>query len=776
MDSRLEEKIAFFERLKPYRYDDQEDDMDAEEQLHRQRSRAFHSVTRAASSIAPPATTAAAIQLPAHTTAASASPTAAPSQFHAPRRTVSDPVPRSSDLEIEIIAVTPRNGNPIAGTLEPPSSASSGGDAVIPETVAVNKQSTQPTKHPLLRTRNSSSQSNPSPSTKMGKRKKEAPLKLAPEAQQIFRGLSFYYLPNDDINPARRLRITKARQHGATWCRNLADATHIIVDKRLTYADIEQHLRGDPKFLQKVLVNDNYPIDCVRHQIIANPNQGQYEVTGMSTSSKQQKREHISSDDSNASLVTKPRHKKTAKRTSRPVPDTQSTGDAVSLVASPSEHAPQSTVEDDELTQCIQELKAGGNANELGDMLIDDNDGIRPSSSTDKPDDPSDSSGSADERSPKKRLTGGSGGSSDNPAWQDRFIRMKGGTRDDTDDNSNADTTKVLQQMLDLHTQAGDNFRSRAYRLAIATLRTAPKKICTAEEARALPHIGRIAEKIEEIANTNRLRQLEYALDDPRRQTSALFMKIYGVGQMQAQKWISQGFHTLEDLRTKAELNANQRVGLDHFDDLNTRIPRREVEALANHIKQRAATIDGSVELIVGGSYRRGAESSGDIDLIVTRRGTVSTLELGPFLNRLVGTLTQEGFLTAALSSHHSNDDEDRGSKWHGCCVLPESAFPGPKEDYRPTWRRIDLLLVPQSQIGAALIYFTGNDIFNRSIRLLARKKGMRLNQRGLFSNVLQDRGGTKITEGTILESRDEKKIFSILGVRWREPRERWCG
>ncbi|KAI1768266.1 hypothetical protein GGR53DRAFT_478503 [Hypoxylon sp. FL1150] len=775
MDPGIEEKIAFFGHFKTHRFEDKGDELDAEEECYRQKSRAFRSVIRATSTITATAAPIYPIPPPGR-----ASDTGAPSH----RITASDPAIEGSDPEVQIIAVTPRNLNPLAGGSSLLSSISIDDETIIPETVITsNKQPSYRQKHPLLRTRNSSPVADSSPCVGMGKRKKEAPLQLAPETQQIFRGFSFYYLPNDDINPARRLRITKARQHGAAWCRNLVDATHIIVDKTLTYADIERHLQDDPKLSAKVLVNENYPIDCLKHQIIANSDQGIYKITGMPTSPMHQEPESLSSDHSDGSLKTKPRLKKTMKRAFRSLPSTQSSSEtrsqmSAALPGPSSKHASQSEAVDDELTQCIGEMKAAGDTNELDDMIMDDDDISRPSSITDGSDDLSDSNSSADGGPSKRRINGSNSTSKGKKsAWQEKFACMKGGVKDGPDNNPNADTIKVLQQMLDLHTQAGDNFRSRAYRLAIATLRTSTRRICTAEEARALPHIGRIAEKIEEIVNTNRLRQLEYALDDPRRQTQALFMKIYGVGQMQAQKWISQGFHTLEDLKTKAELNTNQKVGLEHFDDLNTRIPRTEVTALADYVKGRAAVIDRTVELIVSGSYRRGAESSGDIDLIVTKQSTSSTRELVPFLNKLIGTLTEEGFLTVALASHHDKVDEvDGGSKWHGCCVLPEGSFPGPKEQYKPIWRRIDFLVVPQSEIGAALIYFTGNDIFNRSIRLLARRRGMRLNQRGLFRDVLRNRDSTKITEGTLLEAREEKKIFAILGVRWREPHERWCG
>lgn len=568
------------------------------------------------------------------------------------------------------------------------------------------------------------------------------------------------------------------------WCRELIDATHIIVDKKLTYPDIERQLLVDPRSSEKVLVNETYPVDCLRHGEMANPDQYQYRIVGVSTSSKQPAPASSFSDDSNHSLRLKPKRPKATKRSPIPTSSTPSGSEISSqrstsfIPSSQMPHREQTallTTDEDELTQCINETKAAGDVDNSGSVLVDD--GVAGSPSTkDKFDALSDSVSSADERPRKKKLISNS--EQKTSAWQENFVCSRGGTIDQANNNPNAETIEVLQKMLDVHANAADNFRIRAYRLAIATLRAQSKKICTAEEARTLPHIGRIADKIEEIVNTNRLRQLEYALDDPRQKTMGLFLKIYGVGKTHAQKWVAQGHRTLEDLREKADLNPNQKVGLEHFEDLNTRIPRSEVEALAKCVKEKAAAIDSGVEIIVGGSYRRGADSSGDIDLIITKGGTNHTNELTSFLSQLVETLTQEGFLTATLASHHSStDDVDGGSKWHGCCVIPQRAFTGPKsEAYRPIWRRIDLLLVPQAEMGAALIYFTGNDIFNRSIRLLAHKKGMRLNQRGLYRDVLPDQGSARMTAGTLLEARDERKIFGILGVRWREPHERWCG
>ena len=228
-------------------------------------------------------------------------------------------------------------------------------------------------------------------------------------------------------------------------------------------------------------------------------------------------------------------------------------------------------------------------------------------------------------------------------------------------------------------------------------------------------------------------------------------------------------FRSLADLAASppTDMTPHQHLGIVHHADLNTRIPRAEVAAIAALVMAEASRLDPTAELLVGGSYRRGAPSSGDVDIIVTRRGTSSADELVPLLEDLVQALEQKGVLVATLA--------EGGSKWHGCCVLPDEAYAEKRERERPVWRRIDFLLVPEAEYGAALIYFTGNDIFNWSLRLLASKKGMRLNQRGLYKEVMRGRNRVKVTEGVMVEGRDEKRIFEILGVKWREPRERWC-
>jgi DNA polymerase IV len=333
-----------------------------------------------------------------------------------------------------------------------------------------------------------------------------------------------------------------------------------------------------------------------------------------------------------------------------------------------------------------------------------------------------------------------------------------------TSRNPNARTIQILDEMCRHYDKMQDQWRTLSYRKCIATLKKQTVKITTAEQAAKLPFVGtRLAAKIEEIVLTDRLRKLESTRNDPIDKSLRLFLGVYGAGLAQANKWIQAGYRTLEDLGTKAKLSEIQRIGLEHYDDFNSRIPRTEVEAHGSIVVTALNRIDPEFSATIMGSYRRGAEDSSDIDMILSRPNTSLAAMRTTIFEVLIPHLYKMDFLKASLTSSHSNDSS--GSKWHGASCLPTSTV----------WRRIDFLLVPEREMGAALLYFTGNDIFNRSMRLLARKKGMSLNQKGLYKDVQRGRRGEKLNEGVLVEGRSEKRIFEILGVPWREPHERIC-
>jgi DNA polymerase IV len=333
------------------------------------------------------------------------------------------------------------------------------------------------------------------------------------------------------------------------------------------------------------------------------------------------------------------------------------------------------------------------------------------------------------------------------------------------DTNPNSGTIDILDKMAQYYDRIGDHWRTISYRKCITTLKRQSEHITTREQAIKIAGIGeRLADKVEEIACTNKLRRLESTAVDSNDQLLQLFMGIYQVGLPTASRWIAQGHKSLDDLKSTANLTANQRIGIDHYDDFMTRIPRSEVTAHADVVREACAKADKEAQLIVGGSYRRGAAGCGDIDLIITKENASLEYIRTMLVDTVIPRLFEQGFLKVGLATSSSRSG-DHGSKWHGACALPGS----------PIWRRIDLLFVPWDEYGAALIYFTGNDIFNRSLRLLARRKKMRLNQHGLYGDVMRGEKRERITQGKLLEGRSEERIFEILGVPWRPPEHRIC-
>jgi DNA polymerase IV len=815
LEEELQQKEAFFKQLKPLYSDDE---FDAEEQHERLRCRRFFapkSKPKPQPTPKPQAKEPLVLDL-----------TNDESQHSrvTPRRVNSIPTPAPAQ-GAKIIKGTPMTAMGQKSRLGTLLNQRSAGvilvdDTPIPDSTRQTQRSLPRSgSTPLFASGRSLGQvvgESPSPSLAMKKRKRESSLKLRPESEQIFKDLTFYYVPDDDIAPARRLRITKAREFGATWVRAPRIATHIVVEKHIKFEDLEGVLKRTNKNVPPIVVNEEYPIDCIQFKALLQCNQKKYQLIGQPVTTENefsviprsplesaqslqlkppqrnsQRWDHVPLQGTPERSEESPHRSQIAETPaptdSQPVilnlqdmvsSDPANNGDSATHSRNTSKSALQDAggaqqlhKEDNHNDELSEYIKIMAEYKDLP-LDADDEDAQTVIDMRDMEPEEQSLSGSEDEgakthKSRRKTRSGRKG-----ITFEDRFACNSAGVKNAKAGNPNACTIDVLQKMADYYNRINDHWRTTAYRRAISTLKRQETKITSAEEAQRLPSVGaRLAQKIEEIVTTDRLQRLEYAEKEPMDEALQLFLGIYGVGNSQAQQWLAQGFRTLEDLKAKAKLSPNQLLGIEHYEDLNTRIPRREVEALGNVVKRGAQHIDPEVELIIGGSYRRGAETSGDIDFIITKSNTESSTELRPFLDSLVQRLEAEGFLVARLASCRSAGD---GSKWHGCCVLPKiSGFND--DNYQPVWRRIDFLLVPESERGAALLYFTGNDIFNRSMRLLASKKGMRLNQRGLYKDVMRGPQRVKITEGELIEGRDERRIFDILGVKWREPHERWC-
>jgi DNA polymerase lambda len=70
-------------------------------------------------------------------------------------------------------------------------------------------------------------------------------------------------------------------------------------------------------------------------------------------------------------------------------------------------------------------------------------------------------------------------------------------------------------------------------------------------------------------------------------------------------------------------LSKNQRIGLKYFDDFQARIPRDRVSKIYDSVVEGFKCLVSSIDLYqieICGSFRRGKQTCGDIDIIITRK------------------------------------------------------------------------------------------------------------------------------------------------------------
>lgn len=592
----------------------------------------------------------------------------------------------------------------------------------IKNTNANSRNTNIPTSqpHPPLKISKMPKRKQDPPKSTVPARKRSKTKPLQPLHLQIFTPLTFFFIKPCLKRAERKMRIEKAQEYGATVVMTFSSTvTHIIADKDIKYHEILEFLELEEIPEGVAVTNPRWPGDCIKYGKLVDPKDFWYQVPGCPTESQQQK----SHDAPSPSLQVQP----------RPIPKRQPETPANS--------------QKDALDEAIEECLTTTPIN-IEDFLH--------SSSPESSD-----TESSPESSPKRRKkTALTSAAKD---WQSHFRCMHKHTGTLNPENPNSRTIQILEEMMQIYDSLKDQWRARSYRIAISTLQSSNDTyISTYEQAISLPGVGdRLAKKIVEIVSTDRLQRLEYAKLNPKDRILKLFHGIYGVGLVQARKFVAAGYTTLEDVKKHATITESQRIGIERYSDFKQRIPREEVAKHGEIVSTALKTVDEKAQSHVMGSYRRGAKDCGDIDIILTKEGA-GVEELHEILEKLVEKLFGQKFLMCGLAIARHDD----GTKWHGASRL--------EGEDRP-WRRIDFLVVPGEEIGAAFLYFTGNDVFNRSMRLLASKKGMRLNQKGLYKDVMRGKDREKMSEGTLLESKDEKRIFEILGVPYRPPEHRIC-
>jgi NAD-dependent DNA ligase/predicted flap endonuclease-1-like 5' DNA nuclease len=304
---------------------------------------------------------------------------------------------------------------------------------------------------------------------------------------------------------------------------------------------------------------------------------------------------------------------------------------------------------------------------------------------------------------------------------------------------------ELMEQLADIMLKQGEPFRARAYQKAQETIMAFPADILSPEQLKGKPGIGAtIMEKLEEYVNTGTLKVLEREKNNP----VNILAEVYGIGPKKAKELVDSGITSIEQLRANQNLlNDIQKVGLQYYEDILARIPRAEVEQYESIVAaefNKVATQKSQFEIV--GSYRRGAQSSGDIDMIITSDNSKV------FVN-LIDALIKKDIILEVLSRGPTK-----------CLVI--ARIPG-----SPAARRVDFLYTSLEEFPFAILYFTGSKIFNTVMRHVALEKGFTMNEHGIHK-MDNKKKGEKVSHSF----KTEKDIFDFLGLEYKAPQERTDG
>jgi len=321
--------------------------------------------------------------------------------------------------------------------------------------------------------------------------------------------------------------------------------------------------------------------------------------------------------------------------------------------------------------------------------------------------------------------------------------------------NKKAMENRLIAAMLDetadlLEISAADPFRVRSYRRAaeaveastvqVHTLVAEPKKLL------AIPGIGKgMAANIKEIekAGTFPLREelmLRYKpsmlellrLPGMGPKSVALFWDALQVGSIEELEAALEDGRALTLPRFGEKGIEKLRAGIADYKRNSGRFAINVAEQAAEKLIAYLREFPGLHRIVPAGSLRRGRETIGDLDILVT------------------GPACAEDQVAAAV--------EYTAAYPLAGTVLAKGAN---KVSFRMrSGLQVDVRLLPEGSFGAALQYFTGSKTHNVSIRQRALRRGFTLSEYAL----------ARVEDGSFVAGADETDIYAALGLGWIPP------
>ena len=326
---------------------------------------------------------------------------------------------------------------------------------------------------------------------------------------------------------------------------------------------------------------------------------------------------------------------------------------------------------------------------------------------------------------------------------------------------TNADIAAAFEHVADLLEYEGQNaFRIRAYRTAARTIDTLVEPLAgvRGDPNRRLTDLDGIgadlAAKIEVLLDTGRLP----LLDELQARVPAVafeLMRVPGLGPKKAKSLVDQlGIGSLQEL--KAACREGRVAGLKGFgaktqaailgniafamDPGHARLLWEQADDIATNLLAWLRQCPAARQVEAAGSWRRGRETVGDLDLVV--------------------------------------DGDDSATVMDRLATWPDTAAVLQRGETRMSIRgpqnvQIDLRVVPPESFGAALQYFTGSKEHNVRLRSRARELGLTINEYGVHR--LGSDEAAPPRSGAVA-GRTEADVYAAVGLPWIPPELREGG
>lgn len=312
----------------------------------------------------------------------------------------------------------------------------------------------------------------------------------------------------------------------------------------------------------------------------------------------------------------------------------------------------------------------------------------------------------------------------------------------------NKQIAQLLSETADLMEVAGeDGFRIRSYRNAAAAIMSQPERVadllCHPErKVTDIPGIGKgLSFVLAEICQRGSFERRDQMLE--RYPASALeLLKIQGLGPKSiALLYEHHGVKTVDDLerlclahklrelpRMGAKLEEKVLRGIESYRKSSGRFLLSFGQRIADELTAEIIAFPGIEKVEPAGSLRRGRETIGDLDMIVTGPGAEAILDhvvRNPRVQEVLG------------------QGPNKASVLFGLERL-----------------QVDVRALPHESFGAAMQYFTGSKEHNVVLRTNAIRQGLTLNEYGLFQLENNER----------VAGESEEELYERLGYQWIPP------